>query len=128
MTNHIESEVLSEGLMTIYYIDYFGLSEGFMTNHIDYFGLSEGFMTNHIDYFGLSEGFTTIPMITTDFRRFPWMIETVIIIFVFKGIQCNPTIEYFGLSVGFMTNHIEYFGLSEGSPTVPVNTSDSPRE
>ena len=90
MTNHIDYFGLSEGFMTNH-IEYYGLSDGFMTNHIDYFGLSEGFMTNHIDYFGLSEGFTTIPMITTDFRRFPWMIETVIKKIVSKGIQCNPT-------------------------------------
>ena len=92
MTNHIESEVLSEGLMTIYYIDYFGLSEGFMTNHIDYFGLSEGFMTNHIEsevlsegfmtnhieYCGLSEGSVAIPMKTTDFLRFPRRVRSTL--------------------------------------------------
>jgi len=46
---------------------------------------------------------------------------------VFKGIR-GYSYDYFGLSEGFMTNHIEYYGLTEGSPTVPMITTDSPRD
>jgi len=48
----------------------YGVSEGFMTNHIEYLGLS-GISGYSHEYYGLSEGSVAIPMITTDFWRFP---------------------------------------------------------